>query len=617
MIRAFIVANAVLILLLALAPLHPGTGGSATGDLARSLVTRWLPFALAVATALAAVLARGSGEQRRILARHFWLYLAVPVTTALVFFGDALTPDTLGVPYVALVVAIATGGLHAVWRARALRSDRAIGLLLGAVTLASALALLPFDGTVQLAESDEPHYLLMMASLVRDHDLDLRNDYDAADYVDFYTGQLPDRQVIIRGTAQLPIRDLGLPLVGAVPFALARRTGVLVLLCLVGAAFAWRGYAFLRFHAFSRQAAILAAGAVALIHPVFTYTTQIYPDLLIALGVLVVAELLARPPTAGRLAAASAIIGLLPWLNVRAWLIVIGLGLVVAWLALAPLVRDVRGRRIAAGPPGRDLTGRQPASVPVVRHLALVLAGGAPFFALLGAMIAVDLRLFGIPVPNAGYYLIQGAQTVLAYTPQIGIPGLFVDRTFGLLSRVPLYALAFFGAVPLLRRARLLRSPGLLALFLGWLCYLAYIGNVQYWWADGSPSSRYQLATIALPMVALAAGFDRLRGSVGPAVAWVAAGWSAVVTLLFALIPSIRYDLAADIAPGGGPGRLWIHVTQALRADPGLLFPSLVRAAAADAVLAVGWAVLLAGLVTLGARAPRGTPVRTTPTMTG
>lgn len=594
---AFLALNAALILLLALGPFHPGTGGAATGDLSRSLITRWLPFALAIASVLAAILAHRSGERRRILGRHFWLYLAVPATTAPVLFGDRIDPSILGVPYVAVVAAIALGGLHAIWRARALRSDAAIGLLLGAVTLATALALLPYDRTIQLTASDEPHYLLIMESLVRDRDLDLKNNYDAADMADYYAGQLPDRHVIISGSSQLPIRDLGLPLLGALPFAIARRTGVLLLLCLVGGAFAWRGYAFLRFHAFSRRAAILATGAVALLHPVLTYTTQIYPDLIVALGALLVAELLSRPVTAGRLAAASALLGLFPWLTVRAWFIVVGMGLVVAWIALAPLVRGLSARR-----------------------LALVASGGAPFVAIVLTLVAVDYRLFGIPVPNAGYYLIQGAQTVLAYTPQIGISGLFVDRTFGLLSRVPLYALAFFGAVPLLRRARVLRSPGLLALFLGWVCYLVYIGNVQYWWADGSPSSRYQLATIALPMVALAAGFDRLRGGIAGALVWAAAVWSAIVTALFALIPSIRYDLAAEIAPDGGPGRLWIHVTQALRADPGLLFPSLVRAAPSDALLAAVWVLLLAGLVVLGARAPRGAPAGTagpvTPTMT-
>ena len=147
----FLALNAVLIVLLAVAPFHPGTGATTLGDLVRSIVTRWIPFALIVATALAVLLARGSGNPRRILARHFWLYLAVPATTALVFFGDKVDQSTLGAPYIALVAAIALGGLRAVWRSRVVRSDIAIGALLGAVTLASALALLPFDRTIQLA----------------------------------------------------------------------------------------------------------------------------------------------------------------------------------------------------------------------------------------------------------------------------------------------------------------------------------------------------------------------------------------------------------------------------------------------------------------------------------
>lgn len=588
----FLGANAVLIVLIALAPFHASPGASAFGDIAKSLVTRWLPFALTLATLLAAALARGSREPRRILVRHFWLYLALPATTALLFFGDALDSGIIGVPYTAVVVAIALGGVHAVWRDRVGRSDRAIGLLLGAVTLASGLALLPYD-TVQLTRSDEPHYLLMMESLVRDHDLDLRNDYDAADYADYYPDRLPDRHVIISGPRQLPIRDLGLPLLGALPFAIARRTGLLIVMCVVGAAFAWRGYVLLRLLAFSRHAAIGAAAAAALLHPVFTYTTQIYPDLPAALAVLVVAELLARPPTVARLAAASAILGALPWLTVRAWFIVVGMGLVVAWIALRPLLGGLTRTR-----------------------LALVAAGGAPFLALLGLFVLVDLVMFGVPLPNAGYYLIQGQQTVLAFTPQIGFPGLFLDRTFGLLSHVPLYALAFFGAVPLYRRARVLRSAGIVALFLGWLGYLVYIGDIAYWWADGSPSSRYQLATIAFPMLALAAGIDRLRGELPGLVAKGALVWGVLVTVIFAWRPNLRYDLAVEVEPSAGPGQLWEFVAASLHADPGLIFPSLVHNAPTDMVLTAGWAVLLTLLLVLGARAPSGTAAPRAPTMT-
>ena len=583
MIVRFLAFNAALIALLGLAPFAGGPGASATGDLARSLVTRWLPFAFALATILTATLAARSAHRADLLRSHWWIYLAAPVTAAIVRFGDAVGPGVLGIALVAIGVRIATTGLLELWRSREARSDRELGLLLGFVVLAVALALLPYDRSVQLTQSDEPHYLVIVQSLIGDHDLELRDEYDRADYADFYPGLLPDRHVIGVGTAQYPIRDLGLPIMSALPFAIARRTGVLVLMCLIGAVFAWRGYAFLRFHQFSRSAALPAAAATALLHPLFTYTTQIYPDLPAALIVLLVAELLARPATVLRFAAASALLGLLPWFTVRAWFVVVGMGIVVAWLALAPFRDGITRRR-----------------------LALVAAGGLPFAVLLLALIRVELSMFGIPVPNAGYYLIREQGTILAFTPQIGIPGLFLDRTFGLLSHAPLFALAFFGAVPLLRRARALRSPGIVALFLGWLFYLAYIGDVQYWWADGSPSSRYQLATIAFPMLAVAAGLERPRGLAASFAVWAAALWSAGVTVIYAWLPNLRYDISGDVAPTGGPGELWLYVTRTFRADPGLLFPSLVRAAPVDLAFTLAWCAFLGGLVFLGSRGGSG-----------
>jgi hypothetical protein len=542
--------------------------------------SRWLPFAYAIATAITLLLASGAPDRRRWLASHFWIYLAVPATRALAIFGFDLEPSVAGAPYVAVVAVIAWRGMAAIWGSRALCPDRAIGRRLGLVALATMLALLPYERTVQPTQSDEPHYLLIMESIVQDHDLDLRNDYDRADYADYYPDILPDRHVIISGESQLPIRDLGLPLLGALPFAIARRTGVLVLMCLVGAAIAWRGFALLRTLRFSRDSALLAAAAVAFLHPVFTYSTQIYPDLPAALVVLLVAELLARPPTIRRFAGASALLGLLPWLTIRGWFPVVGLGLVVAYLALRPLAAGFTRSRVLA-----------------------VAAAALPFAALVVALSLVDLRLFGMFVPNAGYLLIRDAQPVLVYTPQLGIPGLFLDRTFGLLSRAPLYALAFFGAVPLLRHARATRSPAIVALFLGWLAYLLYIGDIAYWWADGSPSSRYLLATIAFPMVALAAGLDRVRGDLGRAAVATAAGWTAAITAIFALMPNLRYDLASDVRDGA-PGQLWVYLTKILRVDLALLFPSLVRAAPIDAVVTLAWAALLGALVVLGARRP-------------
>src|SRR5207249_587670 len=91
------------------------------------------------------------------------------------------------------------------------------GRLLGLGVLALALALLPYEAANMTTTADEPHYLVTMRSLVQDHDLDLRNQYDEGQYRDFYPEDLPDRHAVDIGGAQYPIHDVGLAFLGAVP----------------------------------------------------------------------------------------------------------------------------------------------------------------------------------------------------------------------------------------------------------------------------------------------------------------------------------------------------------------------------------------------------------------
>src|SRR5204862_6127720 len=113
------------------------------------------------------------------------------------------------------------------------------------------------------------------------------------------------------------------------------------------------------------------------------------------------------------------------------------------------------------------------------------------------------------------------------------------------------------------------------------------------------------LASLAVLLVAGAAGIDLLRTRVALGLAWAALACSAGVTLLYAVAPNIRYDLAVDMRPTGGPGFLWVTVTKVLRADPGLVFPSMVRAEVLDHALAVAWMLALLGLAIVGFRASR------------
>jgi hypothetical protein len=574
---AFVLANAALVALLVFG------GLPATCDVGCSMRARWMPFGLLLATALTLALARGR-PALRLFVRHALLWLTLPVSFALAgWIGE---PQSLvGLPVIALVIGIAALGVLELFATAEVRGDRATGALLGATVLAASLALMPWVRTVQPTESDEPHYLIAMQSLVEDRDLDLKNQYDRADYSDYYPVRLLDRHIVDVGQTEVPIHDVGLPLIGAIPFALGRRTGVLAFMCLVVALFAWRGFALLRRLGFRPTTAVLAVSAVTLLHPLFTYTTQIYPDAIGALVVLIAGEQLAQPVTPRRLATASALLGVLPWLSARLWFVAVGMGLVVAVLAFASL-RGGRARRM----------------------VTLVLAGALPFAAVVGGYALLDLVLFGVPVPNAGYFVIRDQYYVVAYTPWIGLPGLLVDRTFGLLSHTPIYLLSLFGLVPLWRRWRITRSPAVAALFLGWLAYLLYVADIFYWWADGSPSSRYQLASIAFLLVALAAGMELVRSQIAIALTALATAWSVGVTLVFALAPNVRYDIVADIRPDGGPGFLWVVVTKVLRADPAILFPSMVRAAPLDYALAAAWILILAAVVFAGARVPATPP---------
>jgi hypothetical protein len=62
--------------------------------------------------------------------------------------------------------------------------DRRTAFTLAAVVLLPYFALLPYHNSTIPTASDEPHYLIIMQSLVLDHDLDLTNNYDSQAYRD-------------------------------------------------------------------------------------------------------------------------------------------------------------------------------------------------------------------------------------------------------------------------------------------------------------------------------------------------------------------------------------------------------------------------------------------------
>jgi hypothetical protein len=570
-----IAANAIALALVMVAVSQPWV--ALVGDVPRSLATRWLLVALAMATVLAAAIGSQleSGARVAFFARHLALYLVVPLV--LLGMRSLFIPDTeLGLLYLLLAVGLAVNSLHALWTVIPRLSDARAAILLGATMLGTALVMLPYDRTIAPTASDEPHYLIIVQSIVFDHDLDLTNDYGGQRYYDFYPQPLPDVHGIHVGNAIYSLRDMGLPVLSVIPYALAGRAGVLVLICVFGALLAAQLYLLLRDLAFDRRVALLAVAVTVFVHPFITYTTQIYPDLIAAV-VFVTAVRLIRHGMATRLrnlALASAFVGALPWLTTRGWFVAIGLGLVLAYAALWP--RRDRLRRF--------------------------LAAGLPFAALVLLLCYLNWRLFGWFIPGAGYFLIRDQQEILNYSPQSGVPGLLFDRAFGLVPRAAVYLLAFVGVGALWRRRRLY-GPPLAALLLGWGLYFLYIADIVTWHADGGPPSRYLLAGLPFLVVAVAGGLETVLASVGRlrvpllAFTWIAVWWSALIAFVYAVLPDLRYEYVPQIRDGNAV-HLWLELGRILRPDIQTVLPSFYGHEVATTPLAIFW---IAIAVVLGA----------------
>ena len=108
-------------------------------------------------------------------------------------------------------------------------------LLVAAGTLYAGVGLRHAAG-LQVS-GDEPHYLVMAQSLWRDHDLDLRDEYDGEEWAEFVPGPLRPHWGAPRADGRpFPAHSPGLPLLLAPAYAALGREGCVLVMALVAAA---------------------------------------------------------------------------------------------------------------------------------------------------------------------------------------------------------------------------------------------------------------------------------------------------------------------------------------------------------------------------------------------
>lgn len=385
-----------------------------------------------------------------------------------------------------------------------------------------AAALIAF-GTAVVALSllneptgDEPHYLVLTQSIVQDGDLLVRNNYENGDYLAYYPHPIPDPHVTSIGDIWHPIHNFGLPILASVPYVVAGRPGVVLLLAVISIAGLRILWSALRRAGLAPRVAGITTMTAGLTLPLVSLAGQIYPDVVaFSLVAMALWALLARSMTRREHAILMAAVVLLPWFHVK---------YVALSIALLLALGLTRFRR---------------ATLPWLGLGGLLLAGSVALWAATATVI------FGIFPPGSDAFLPQEAGTVgwdeLIRTyflsgPLVGLVGLFLDQQSGLLLASPVYALAIPGIV-------LLRSqPGLAsAATVVFLSLYLPAGFWGIWHAEGSSPARFLLPTV--PVLALGVGVVLERaGRVGWMLFTVLAVPSLVHGYLMLTLPSfVRY----------------------------------------------------------------------------
>jgi hypothetical protein len=351
-------------------------------------------------------------------------------------------------------------------------SDRATGwLVFLAVAAFFAAAIPPFSAAWPFG-GDEPHYLMVTHSILKDGNVYFGDDYEQGVYREFTQWQRLTPQYLRKTTDGriVPIHRIGMPLLAVPFFALAGKLGAVLMIGLMAALSAANVYWLVMKFVPHRAAALAATAWVTFSVPLLPQSFLFYTEVPLSLFTLLALNLIIRrnggPPRLPWLI--PFVIWTLPWLHQRGFITAVALSLILLF----------------------TLRKQLPAMAGIAA-LCLLLALTTP---------AWNLYLYG------EFSLLAemgGAQhnDISLWNIIPGFAGLLFDRNFGLLLNNPAVIPALIGLIPLWRRRRDAVVQLLLVVAFTIGPGLAY----HMWWGGGSVAARYAAPVIALAAVPMAA----------------------------------------------------------------------------------------------------------------
>ena len=353
-------------------------------------------------------------------------------------------------------------------------------------------------------QGDEPHYLLIAESLLKDGDVDLQDQFDERAFSKFTSGNLEPHTAPRSPKGRLyAIHTPGLAALIAPGYAAFGFTGARAVVSLAMALTVALLFVTAR-SLLGPSAANFVFVLSTFASPLPIYANAIFPDSVAALPVAAtLGYLVAMRPAL--LALATISIASLPWMHPR----FLPLALI---LSAAITVRN-----------GFSLKRAAVSFVPLLVSLGLLLAhfhalfGSAALTAAYGPGFSSDVSIFHIP---------------------FGASALILDRQFGLLLFSPVLLLGLAGAGKLWEQDRLLAIlTSTIALVL-----LGVGGSFSMWWGGASAPARFLVGAVPSLLLLCAAAwqaFPERRSLLG-----AAGGFGAGLLLLASVAPRALHNRA-------------------------------------------------------------------------
>lgn len=460
-----------------------------------------------------------------------------------------------------IVFAIAHSGLR--WRPRVLTATHVFVLS----TLIFGAVAARLGGTGLFPGGDEPHYLVITQSLIRDGDLKIENNHQRQDYREYFGRELrPD--YLTRGTDNeiYSVHPVGLPILAVPAFWIAGYWGVVAMLVLMAALAATLLWTRAREISGSAEAATFAWAAVALTTPFLFNAFTVYPEIPGALAVMVALTWRVESTAIGVMVLRGVAVGALPWLSTK----------------YAPMAAVV----------GAIVLLRS------MRNLRATLALCVPVAMLLASWFAFFHAYWGTFSPSAPYGTQQNM--ALSFLAKGGL-GLLFDQEYGAIALAPVLVLSLGGLVLMLKTGGPARRRALeVAAVFGAL--LVTVGAFHVWWGGNSAPARPVASGLLLLGLPVAWVFAKVRAMQSPAWrAWCHALLAASLAIAVMLVFARHGDLLNNDRDGSSVLLEWLSPTWALWSA----FPSFIDGSLMSALARVVAWVALFGIGGLVVRACR------------